>query len=99
MGWFSKKQNVNEETKVEEKAGEAPKATGDDAGGTKVYHVNKRLLDKKWTIKFAKGKKVIKIFNTKEEAVEYANKLAENQGGTVLVHASKGKNKGKIMKS
>lgn len=64
----------------------------------KVYHVNKRAEDSKWTIKFAGGEKVIKLCNTKEEAVAYANKLAENQGGVVLVHASKGANKGKIQK-
>lgn len=64
----------------------------------KVYHVNKRAEDSKWTIKFAGGDKVIKLFNTKEEAMAYAKQLADNQGGTVLVHASKGANKGKIQK-
>jgi hypothetical protein len=64
----------------------------------KVYHLNKRADDNKWTIKFNGGSKVIKLFNTKEEAVVYANNLAKNQGGTVLVHASKGEKKGKIIK-
>lgn len=64
----------------------------------KIYHVNKRAEDSKWTIKFAGGDKVIKLFNTKEEAMAYAKQLADNQGGTVLVHASKGVNKGKIQK-
>ncbi|MDY6430742.1 MAG: DUF2188 domain-containing protein [Bacilli bacterium] len=63
---------------------------------TKVYHVSKRAKDGKWTIKFAGGDKVIKLFDTKEQAMEYANTLSENQEGTVLVHASKGKNAGKI---
>ena len=65
---------------------------------TKVYHVNKRASDGKWTIKFASGKKVIQTFDTKEEAMEHANQLAKNQGGTVLFHASKGEHKGKIIK-
>lgn len=64
----------------------------------KVYHLNKRADDNKWTIKLSGGSKVIKLFNTKEEAVVYANNLAKNQGGTVLVHASKGEKKGKIIK-
>ena len=64
----------------------------------KVYHVSKRAEDGKWTIKFAGGEKVIKLFNTKEEALAYADKLAENQNGTVLAHASKGAHKGKIQK-
>ena len=59
----------------------------------KVYHVNKRAEDGKWTIKFAGGEKVIKLFDTKEEAMAYAKKVAGNQEGTVLVHASKGANK------
>ena len=65
---------------------------------TKVYHINKRTSDKKWTIKFANGQKVIKLFDTKEEALAYAEELADKQNGTVLVHASKGKKKGKIQK-
>ena len=66
--------------------------------GKKVYHVAKRESDGKWTVKFAGGEKVIKTFATKAEALQYADTLAENQGGTVLPHASKGANKGKIQK-
>lgn len=66
---------------------------------TKVYHVSKRAEDKKWVIKLTGGSKVIKTFNTKEEAEAYAKKLSENQDGVVLSHASKGANAGKIHKS
>ena len=62
----------------------------------KVYHVKK--VDGKWEIILKDGLKVIKTFDTKKEAVEYANNLAKSQDGIVLVHASKGKNKGKFMK-
>lgn len=62
----------------------------------RVYHVSKRKEDGKWAVKFAGGEKVIKLFDTQKEALEYTNKMAENQGGTVLTHASKGKNKGRI---
>lgn len=65
---------------------------------TKVYHVSKRASDGKWTVKFAGGEKVIKVFDTKAEAEAYTKKMAENQGGVMLTHASKGKNKGKIQK-
>ncbi|MBR1847541.1 MAG: DUF2188 domain-containing protein [Bacilli bacterium] len=68
------------------------------ADAKKVYHVSKRAEDNKWVIKFAGGEKVIKLFNTKAEALEYADKLAANQDGTVLFHASKGEKKGKIQK-
>ena len=59
------------------------------------YHVVKRA-DGKWEVKFAGGEKAIKLFATQKEAVEYTKKMAENQGGAVLVHASKGANKGRI---
>lgn len=66
---------------------------------TKVYHVSKRAEDKKWVIKLTGGSKVIKTFDTKEEAEAYAKKLSDNQDGVVLSHASKGANAGKIQKS
>ena len=62
------------------------------------YHVSKRAEDGKWTVKFAGGEKVIKLFNTQKEAMEYTKKMAENQGGAVLLHNSKGANKGRIKK-
>ena len=63
--------------------------------GKRVYHVSKRP-DGKWAVKFAGGEKAIKLFNTQAEAKEYTEKMADNQGGVVLVHNSKGKNKGRI---
>lgn len=62
----------------------------------KTYHVSKRLEDGKWQVKYAGGEKAIKLFDTKAEAMEYTKKMAENQGRAVLVHASKGKFKGKM---
>ena len=62
----------------------------------KVYHVKK--VDGRWEIMLKEGLKAIKTFETKPEAIEYANQLAKSQNGTVLVHASKGKNKGKFTK-
>lgn len=61
-----------------------------------VYHLKKRPEDKKWEVLRKGGVKAIKLFDTKEEAEAYCKHMAENQGGTVLVHASKGKNKGRI---
>ncbi len=81
----AKKPAKNEETKK-----------GPKAEGKRVYHVSKRASDKKWVVKFAGGEKVIKVFDTQKEALDYTNKMAENQGGTVLTHASKGAKKGKI---
>ncbi|MGM9873713.1 MAG: DUF2188 domain-containing protein [Bacilli bacterium] len=63
---------------------------------TRVYHVSKRKEDDKWQVIGKGDTKAIKLFKTKAEAEEYAKKMAKNQEGAVLIHASKGKNKGKI---
>ena len=63
--------------------------------GKRVYHVAKRP-DGKWAVKFAGGEKAIKLFNTQAEAIDYTKKMSDNQGGAMLVHNSKGKNKGRI---
>ena len=65
--------------------------------GTRVYHVAKRE-DGKWAVKFAGGDKAIKLFDAQKEALEYTKQMAKNQDGKMLVHNSKGANKGKIKK-
>ena len=62
----------------------------------KVYHVVKRQKDNKWCVKIEGSTRAIKLFDNKVEALEYCEKLAANQNGTLKVHASKGKNKGRI---
>ena len=90
--------NLTKETKVEESKKEPSETLLRQRSGEikKVYHVKK--VDGKWEIILKDGLKVIKTFSTKKEAVEFANNLAKSQNGTVLVHASKGKNKGKFIK-
>ena len=63
----------------------------------RTYHLVKRS-DGKWEVKFAGGQKAIKLFDTQKEALEYSKKMAENQDGKVLIHNSKGANKGRIKK-
>lgn len=66
------------------------------AEGRKVYHVAKRESDGKWYVRIQGSDKVIKLFDTKVEAETYCKTLGANQSGTILVHASKGKSKGRI---
>ena len=90
--------SLTKEIKVEEDKKEPSETLLRQRSGEikKVYHVKK--VDGKWEIILKDGLKVIKTFSTKKEAVEFANNLAKSQNGTVLVHASKGKNKGKFIK-
>ena len=87
-----KKKKVAVKAKPAAKAKPAKKVS-DDA--TRVYHVAKRE-DGKWQVKFAGGEKAIKLFDTQMEAVVYVKKMSKNQNGKMLVHNSKGKNKGRI---
>ena len=59
----------------------------------RTYHLVKRA-DGKWEVKYAGGQKAIKLFDTQKEALDYSKKMAENQDGKVLVHNSKGANRG-----
>ncbi len=61
----------------------------------KVYHVSKRASDNKWQVFIQGSDKVIKLFDTKAQAEAYCEQMAKNQGATLLVHKSKGANKGK----
>ena len=82
---------------VEKKpAAKKPAAKKEDVS-FRTYHLVKRP-DGKWEVKFAGGQKAIKLFDTQKEALEYSKKMAENQDGKVLVHNSKGANKGRIQK-
>lgn len=95
-----KEEPVKEEKTAEPKAEKkepAKKEASKGDPGYRTYHLVKRE-DGKWEVKFAGGQKAIKLFDTQKEALEYSKKMAENQGGKVLVHNSKGANKGRIQK-
>ena len=100
---FKKKNKKVEQKKVESKPVSKPapkkaepkKQERDLNNAIRSYHVAKRE-DGKWQVKYAGGQKAIKLFDTQAEAIEYTKKMANNQEGAMLVHNSKGKNKGKI---
>ena len=102
---FKKKEKKVEAPKKEpakkaapEKKPEPKAAPAKKEEATRVYHVVKRPEDGKWAVKFAGGEKAIKLFDTQKEAIEYTKVMAKNQDGAMLVHNSKGANKGKIKK-
>ena len=98
----SKKAAPAKKEPAKKEAAKAPAKKAEDKGEKKevnfrTYHLVKRE-DGKWEVKYAGGQKAIKLFDTQKEALEYSKKMAENQGGKVLVHNSKGENKGRIQK-
>ena len=58
--------------------------------GPRIYHISKRE-DKMWQVKFANGKRAIKLFNTQAEAIVFAKKLAKSQLGSIRIHSLKGR--------
>ena len=100
------KKAVPDEKKAAPAKKEAPKKAAKPSAkkpepkkeATRTYHVVKRPEDGKWEVKFAGGQKAIKLFDTQKEALEYSKVMAKNQGGSMLVHNSKGANKGRIKK-
>lgn len=89
------------EKKVEEKPVAKPavkKAPAKDVDPDRIYHVMKRKKDDRWVVKIAQSAKAIRVLDTQKEAYAYAQELAKNNNGVVRVFASKGAQKGKIMK-
>lgn len=62
-------------------------------GGKKIYHVSKRDNDgREWKVFIQGSDKVIKLFKTQKEALDYANDLAKSNGNaTVMLHGLDGK--------
>ena len=93
-----KKDDVSEEEKAVEAKVEVTKEDEQEVAsviktgykGPRIYHISKRE-DKMWQVKFANGKKAIKLFNTQAEAIVFAKKLAKSQDGSIRVHSVKGK--------
>lgn len=59
-----------------------------------VYHVSKRENNgREWKVFIEGSTKVIKLFPTQQEALEYAKQLAENKndGSSVRLHGLDGK--------
>lgn len=70
------------------------KAPQAQASGKTVYHVSKRDNDgREWKVFIQGSNKVIKLFNTQAEALDYAKSLCKNKddGSYVLLHGLDGK--------
>lgn len=76
--------------KEEPKAADSAPAEAAKPAGPKVYHITKRVSDGKWQIKFNKGKKAIKLFDTQAQAIDYAKALAQNQEASIMIHKEDG---------
>lgn len=64
----------------------------------KTYVLSKRKEDGMWALKYIGGERVIKLFKTQKEALEFTKTRAENNDRAIVVRASKGAHKGKFQK-
>ena len=84
---------TKENAKVQGKEDKKAKTT---STGKTIYHVSKRgesKADREWKVFIQGSDKVIKLFDTQEEALKYAKDLADNKndGSTVMLHGLDGK--------
>ena len=77
----------DEEAEEDEKTESAEKKA---VNRPKNYHVSLRE-DGKWQVKFAKGTRALKLFDTQADAIAFAREKAENQDGTITIHKKDGK--------
>lgn len=57
-----------------------------------IYHVSKRdNYGREWKVFIQGSDKVIKLFSTQKEALDYAKHLATTKDGTVMLHGLDGK--------
>lgn len=77
----------DEEAEEDEKTESAEKKA---VNRPKNYHVSLRE-DGKWQVKFAKGARALKLFDTQADAIAFAKEKAENQDGTITIHKKDGK--------
>ncbi len=62
------------------------------------YIVQKRKEDSKWEVIVKGGKKAIKLFDTKAEALAFTKERAERNDRSLVTRASKGAHSGKFQK-
>lgn len=77
--------------KHKEELNKTDNSTKENKTVMKNYHVSKRQSDGKWQVRFAKGNKAIKLFDTQAEALEYAKSLKKTQASNITIHKVDGK--------
>lgn len=87
----AKKEEVKkvESKKAEPKKAEVKKPEAKKAPAKK-YHIAQRKEDDKWQVKAEGAEKALKLFNTQQEAIDYAKKVADNQEGYIIIHKKDG---------
>lgn len=79
------------EEKEAAKKKEAPKAAS-KSNGKIIYHITKRDNNgREWKVFIQGSDKVIKLFSTQKEALDYAKALNKDKDTTVMLHGLDGK--------
>lgn len=88
-----------DDTTEEDEANDEVKEESSENGETetkkkrnyKAYHISKHPTLDKWQVKATGSNKALKLFDTQEQAIQYAKQVAKNQGVSIRVHSKKGR--------
>ena len=84
-------ETVSEEDEVKEDSSENGEADTKKKRNYKAYHISKHPTLDKWQVKATGSNKALKLFDTQEQAIQYAKQVAKNQGVSIRVHSKKGR--------
>ena len=57
----------------------------------RVYHISRYGFSKKWQVRLSNTSKSMKIFDSKEEAIDCAKIMVQTHGGSIRIHSLKGR--------
>lgn len=82
---------VVEEKDEQEESSENSESETKKKRNYKAYHISKHPTLDKWQVKATGSNKALKLFDTQEQAIQYAKQVAKNQGVSIRVHSKKGR--------
>ena len=92
--FFDAEPDPIDETVAEDLSDTSGQADADDRRkkktSAKKYHISQRE-DGKWRVRREGSDKVLKLFDTQKQAIEYAKTVADNQSGSIVIHKVDGK--------
>jgi len=87
-------EETSEDSEAEDLSDTSGQADADDRRkkktSAKKYHISQRE-DGKWRVRREGSDKVLKLFDTQKQAIEYAKTVADNQSGSIVIHKVDGK--------
>lgn len=91
VGTKSNEKKAVAASKGSQSAANSKPATENAQSGVKAYHISFRPEENRWQVKLGKGSRALKLFNTQDEAIDFAKEMAKSQEGFIVIHKLDGK--------